>query len=695
LAVGSVVALAGSVVAAFLARNAADALVALPLLLVIVTATVIGGWIPGVIAVLATTVLLEFEVLLPRERVSLTVADVAALVAYAATGLLIVWLVRRQQLDRAAIATVNRRLSFLAEASSVMEATLDPREAIDRLSRYVVPALGDWCAVHLVTDEGEYRAASVAHQEPSRASAALEVQRRWPIDPSSDQGVPKVARTGEAVLFERIDHPMLAAAARDPAHLAALEDLGLTSLMILPLTARGSTFGTLSLALADEGESYSSGDLSFGMEVARATALAIDTLRSYDEAKRAASQNELLRRLASSLASSASRLDVIESVIRDAIQLLDADAALIAAVAEDQRNLEVIGQTGYGERSIEEWQSFPIDAQLPMSVAVRERRPVVVRDWQERDRDYPLLAGMPPHEHQIVCIPLQVRDGVAGGMSISFPPQRDISPLDLDLLTAIGNQAGPAMQRASLYDERALTARMLQQNLIPSSLPHVPTLELAVRYWPAGDGNTVGGDFYDVLEIGPRRWLAIVGDVCGMGPEAAAITGLVRHTMWAIAPRSPSLDPAELLQELNAIIVPHVKDQMFFTAAAVVIDTSGSDPILHVACAGHPLPVLVNADGLTPVGVPGSLLGILDRIEVCTTRIELPSNASLLLYTDGVTERGRGGHHLAEDAELSASVGAIGAGGGGAERIADAIEQTLAPDQPLEDDAAVLVIGRR
>ena len=181
-------------------------------------------------------------------------------------------------------------------------------------------------------------------------------------------------------------------------------------------------------------------------------------------------------------------------------------------------------------------------------------------------------------------------------------------------------------------------ARTLQESLLPAALPEMPGFETAARYRAAGEGNEGGGDFYDVFATGPARWALVIGDVCGKGPEAAALTALVRYTLRAIAPSRRR--PSELLAELNEAILRQRSDGCFCTVAFGVIAPTPSGACLDVASGGHPLPLVVRAEdgAVAPVGAPGTLLGVVPDPELEDVRVELGAGDTVVLYTDGVTE---------------------------------------------------------
>jgi phosphoserine phosphatase RsbU/P len=195
-----------------------------------------------------------------------------------------------------------------------------------------------------------------------------------------------------------------------------------------------------------------------------------------------------------------------------------------------------------------------------------------------------------------------------------------------------------ARQRAEDSEARARSlARTLQASFIPPEPPSVPGLDVAARYRPAGDGDEVGGDFYDVFETGGGDWAVILGDVRGKGVAAATVTSLVRYTVRAAAVQP--LSPSQVLRLLNAAIIRQHVDR-FCTASYVAVErTPDGPPRLVISSGGHPLPLLVSSGAdVSPVGEPGTLLGAFEEVELDEATVALGPGEALVLYTDGVTE---------------------------------------------------------
>ena len=195
-----------------------------------------------------------------------------------------------------------------------------------------------------------------------------------------------------------------------------------------------------------------------------------------------------------------------------------------------------------------------------------------------------------------------------------------------------------ALDNAERFHERDRVAGALQETLLPPLLPSIPGVGLAARYRAAVSESLVGGDFYDVFRAG-ERWGAVIGDVCGTGPGAAAVTGVARYTIRALAATATS--PAATLMALNHALVHQGTERRFLTAMHLLFDdVDGNGVSIDVARAGHPPPAVLRSDGTVSMleEPKGTLLGIVDDAPVEDGTVRLAVGDSLVLYTDGVVE---------------------------------------------------------
>jgi sigma-B regulation protein RsbU (phosphoserine phosphatase) len=211
-----------------------------------------------------------------------------------------------------------------------------------------------------------------------------------------------------------------------------------------------------------------------------------------------------------------------------------------------------------------------------------------------------------------------------------------------------------AKQRAEQSESRAhALARTLQATLIPPSAPSVPGLHVSAGYRPAGDGEEVGGDFYDIFQISAGDWVIALGDVCGKGVEAAVVTALVRHTIRALTVQQGL--PSAVLRSLNEVLLAQGAER-FCTVVLVRLRNDGHTWTATLSSGGHPLPLLVSRDrGPRPVGASGSLIGVLTEVRFHDAVVRLEPDDVMVLFTDGVTE-GRCGVEFYGEERLRASV---------------------------------------
>ncbi|MBA2506024.1 MAG: SpoIIE family protein phosphatase [Thermoleophilaceae bacterium] len=431
-----------------------------------------------------------------------------------------------ERTSRKEAEAAQKRLAFLAEASALLDSSLDYDATLRNTTRLVVPFLADWCVIDMLTPEGGIERRAVAHADPRREELGWELGRRYPPKIHDAAGAGAVIRTGRPVLASKLTQERIETLAPDPDHLRMLDGLGLQSSITVALRARGRVIGALAMVTAESGRVFGDEELSLAEELGARCALAADNAALYR------------------------------------------------------------------------------DAQL---AAQRER-------------------------------------GVA---------------------------------------------RTLQASLLPPSPPEIPGVEVATRYRPAGEGNEVGGDFYDIF---PTRggWAVVIGDVCGKGPAAAAITGLARHTVRIAA--NYERDPCSVLRVLNDALLAEPDDGRFMTVAFCRFEPTAAGARLTISCGGHPPPLILRADGsVEEAAAPGTVLGLLDGPRLLDSRADMASGDTLILFTDGVTEARTHSGILGDQRFRQMLVACSGCG---ATELINSIEEDLVElqDGDPRDDIALIAI---
>ncbi len=240
--------------------------------------------IPGAVAPLGTITLVMFDLrrrMTPRVRaLAATLANRAGVVVERATSL------RQTQLARDAAKSSATRFEFLSKASQVLGASLDYESTLQHLAQLCIGELADWCSIDVVDRDGVPRQLSAASGDADTGRRAREVRHRFPIDLDARTGVAEVIRTGRSALYPDVSEDTLHSLARGDAHLQAMRALRMTSLIVVPISARERVFGAITLIATESGRHYTADDLALAEELARRAGAAIDNARLYREAER-------------------------------------------------------------------------------------------------------------------------------------------------------------------------------------------------------------------------------------------------------------------------------------------------------------------------------------------------------------------------------------------------------------------------
>jgi serine phosphatase RsbU (regulator of sigma subunit)/PAS domain-containing protein len=296
--------------------------------------------------------------------------------------------------------------------------------------------------------------------------------------------------------------------------------------------------------------------------------------------------------------------------------------------------------------------------------------------------------------HSSLTVPLRARGQVLGALTlVAAESDRVFGERDLSFAEDIATHAALAVANARLYTQQQDIAETLQRSLLPRRMPEPAGVDVAATYRAAGAHNLVGGDFYDLWEIGSAGEFGFaIGDVCGKGAAAAALTALARHTVRTASIWLPDHRPGGVLWALNDAVIKRAGNGQFCTVTYVYARPCEEGLELNVASGGHPLPFVLRADGsVEQPGETGTLLGILPEITVHEERIVLRPGDGIVLWTDGISDR-RGDGELFGEERLRALLES--AGQGSPREIADTIERVVVGFSATDpqDDIALLVL---
>ena len=448
--------------------------------------------------------------------------------------------------------------------------------------------------------------------------------------------------------------------------------------------------------LADRGERELGAAYDLGREAVSAQLSVLDLAEAHHAAVRLAlaeggrSPDATLQAAAEFLRES---LSIFESVHRGYSEVREV-ARLEHEHVEQLRALADASVALNSSLTVEEILQLTADAARALIGGTRATVAVFAHDPRLR----PLTATSPPllapgeARHARLTARLTGRGAELGMLEVVDVPDREFSARDETVLTQLAQLASVAISNAQLYERERTIAQTLQRSLRPGGLPDVPGLSAAVRFRPAGESVELGGDFYDLFAAGGGAWAALIGDVQGKGPDAAAVTALARHTLRAGAVYEQR--PSGVLALLHTALREQRTDGRFCTVAHAHLMIGPGRLQVELACGGHPLPLVVHPDGrVEPVGRLGTLLGTDIEPQLYDVTVELGAGEVLLLYTDGVTEvrrRRREVFGLPQLTELLRTCAGLPP-----DAVADRVEAAVisASEGRLRDDMAILALG--
>lgn len=597
--------------------------------------------------------------------------------------------------DTTRLARIVGRLNRLRGPEDIVEAVLDECMAL----------LGATTAsVHVLSDRGDRLDLAGLKGMPPGSELA-----EWASLPL-DAPVPatEVLRTGEVVVVSSVDER-----ARRYAMLA--EDVPLDpSFVVTPLVdGDGHPFGALAIGFGD-GRLLNRAEHDLLRDLAAQCALALDRARLTAIAEHRQDRLTFLDTLNETLARSLELEGTLSRLASLMVPRL-ADWCAVRVVGAPADPASVVGaahvQPELADEIVRLVQRLPYvmdDPDAPGADLDAGRQIVGGDDAVDAfaallgEKERPLLEAI--GLDTLVMYPLTARDRLLGGLAFGYRAGRSFTTADAELAEVVVQRAAPLVDNARLFDERSVVAEALQRSLLPASLPRIPGLELGAQYRAAGQGLEVGGDFYDAFHAEDNWWVVAVGDVAGHGVEAAALTGLVRHTIRASAMAGAM--PSAILRRLNAMLLQHSAElsdvgagdepftPRFCTVVLGVVKPTPEGVDIVLCLGGHPHPLVRRTDGrVVPTGVAGTLLGVTDQVSLVDSVLHLDPGEALVCFTDGLTDRRTGAEPFGEEGMSRAVAGAASMT---AQDMAAHIVGTAvaySPDEPTDDMAVLSLVA--
>jgi PAS domain S-box-containing protein len=349
--------------------------------------------------------------------------------------------------DRREVEAAQR---FLAEAGEVLAASMDAEATLTAVAKLVAPRLADWCGVYVV-DGNEFRQVAVAHTDPAKVEWAREIGRRFPPRPEDARGVAAVVRSGDPEFVPEVTDEMLAAGVVAPEYLALVRGLGLRSIIIVPLTARGRTLGAITVVAAESGRRYTPTDLQLAVDLGRRAGQAVDNARLYGEAQEALRLLRLLIDAAGRLTGAVDAAAVRGAILDLSHQLVEADAHAVWRYDPDADAWFIAGSAGLSDGFVRDQGRVAGAGTMSLSPIVAEDVAAVTRLENRR------AAYQSEGIVSLLAVPMKIHGAVEGTIVFYYRARRRFDDVTVRVAMTLADLAGSALGTAELYErEREL-----------------------------------------------------------------------------------------------------------------------------------------------------------------------------------------------------------------------------------------------
>ncbi|MDY7041850.1 MAG: GAF domain-containing protein, partial [Chloroflexota bacterium] len=421
-----------------------------------------------------------------------------------------------------------------------------------------------------------------------------------------------------------------------------IEALDIRHALGLPLLARGQVVGAMLVDYIEEVPGFTERKVTLISGIANQAAIAVENAQLYAAQQEEAYVSTALLQVAEAVGSLTDLDDTLSTVVRITPILVGVQCCSIFLWNSDDDVFIPVQEYGLSENKREWCYNTRLGREDPLMREVLAGRPAM--SVPDSPDSYQLLAGVTPIPGQlpILALPLSTKGKVLGAMLVDYvgAPER-FTERWVNILTGIANQTAIAIENTQLHRQEAErerlkremeVAREIQASFMPEHCPYLPGWELCA-YWQAA--YQVGGDFYDFFNLADDRLGLVIADVADKGVPAALFMALSRTLIRVTAHGGRS--PAEALQRANELIMSDADSELFVTVFYAILDQQTGT--LTYASGGHNPPLLIRRNGqVESLRARGTVLGIVEHIELEEKQISLEPGDVLVLYTDGVTD---------------------------------------------------------
>lgn len=546
---------------------------------------------------------------------------------------------RGHGLNQSASARVDvaeTRVRFLLETADVLSSTINRQAVLHGFAEAAIRNLCDGCIV--IFCEGEtFQLGAFAHRDPH---AKPDYDSGQSIQPAAGGPIREVIRTEAPLLRSIVTDDEIRTYTRDVERLRQIERLKIKSFMAAPMMVAQHMMGVLCFMSSDESRQFGQPDLEVAVAAARQLAVSLENARSFERLR-------LLGHATDELFSHGPMPQKLRAVLKLIVDEI-ADWAAIYGLGpagtirvqhvfhrnpEKTRVLsELLGQRVFGPKSERNF----------FEALTNHRSMLRPKAGMERLREtlkpyiVPIFAEATPQS--MLTVPLFSSDQVYGALSI-YAEHRSFTQSELELMQEIARRVALAFEHDESVERQRRLTQTLQEVTLPALLPAIPDTVVSTVYTPAATSDAqLGGDWYDIFDLGDARFLLSIGDVTGRGLQASAIMGKLRHSINVVA--MYEANPVLILDAAETVVRQRYPEAIATTFVAIY-DTQ--DRSIVYANAGHPYPILRLRDGSTEEleadGLPIGLRWMEERAQPRSRGIR--DVEVMTFFTDGVTEANR------------------------------------------------------
>ncbi len=529
---------------------------------------------------------------------------------------------------------LNRRrrdLELVRDSSLDFAESIDMSEVLEAVVTRLLDTLGmRACEIYEVdADAGVIR--SLVNYDDGAFQTQEALGCEYPIDYYATSALAINSR--RPVMVTSTGDPRLNDAERE-----YMQRLGHHAELLIPLRIRDRVLALVYLMDHREGRDFSDEEVELARTICRFAALAIDKARLFDQQRATTERRDRLARRLQRLQSFAVELnqrldradlqDVLDEVTRGSLDLLHVRAAAVVTGGGEYLAVRSLAVSGTASPNVLAAAEADLLERCGVALAMPDDESFAGGDvavapvGESGGLLFATLEGDAAPQQTV----LVVADKLQGGFDDE----------DRLLIATLAAQLSASLHNAIAYQREHAIAETFQQALLMEP-PAIPGIEVGVHYRAATDAARVGGDFYDLVTLGPGRLMVIVGDVCGKSLGAAAQSAVVRYMLRAYAAEG---SPGEALSRLNAAVIAQTPNQPFVTIVVAYIDVARH--MFEYAVAGHPRPIVLAGHGDFPMPEEGNVpIGIFRGATYPTNRAVLPDGSCVVMYTDGITEARR------------------------------------------------------